>query len=353
MSYEIGWAAINLEMPGRVPRAEFDAERHWELVNRVMGTSVTPESSPAEKWEAGRAFMKAWNYDLRVGALIHADEISACRTQMGHAVYEAGGGDMVQPGPPAFTDPEEALRFDPWEMFGEKDRAELVRRFEQHYREQIEQGVDTVVMTGTYVTLLTGLIYIFGWEMLLTMAGLDPKRTGEVLNRYRTWMQQYYDALAESNVPLIYSHDDIVWTQGPVFHPDWYRKYIFPNLRRLYEPILARGKQKILFLSDGNYTQFIDDIAACGVHGFFMEPLTDMAYVAGKYGRTHFFIGNADTHVLLSGPRSAIRAEVERCMAVGKRCPGFIFGVTNMIPCNTPVENALYYNECYKELCRR
>ncbi len=78
-----------------------------------------------------------------------------------------------------------------------------------------------------------------------------------------------------------------------------------------------------------------------------------MAYVADKYGRSHVFIGNADTRILLSGAREEIRAEVERCMAIGKGCPGFFMAVGNHIPANTPVENALYYNQVYEELSRR
>jgi hypothetical protein len=40
-------------------------------------------------------------------------------------------------------------------------------------------------------------------------------------------------------------------------------------------------------------------------------------------------------------------------MALGKPCPGFFLSVGNHIPPNTPVENALYYNQVYEELARR
>ena len=84
-----------------------------------------------------------------------------------------------------------------------------------------------------------------------------------------------------------------------------------------------------------------------------MEPCTDMAYIAEKYGRTHSFIGNADTRILLTGTREAIEAEVKRCMDIGKSCPGFIMAVGNHIPANTPVENCLIYEEAYRKYCRR
>ena len=87
--------------------------------------------------------------------------------------------------------------------------------------------------------------------------------------------------------------------------------------------------------------------------GFVLEPTTDMAYIAERYGHSHFFIGNADTRILLSGSKAAIRAEVERCMAIGKDKPGFFLAVGNHIPANTPVEACLYYNEVYEELSVR
>jgi len=64
-------------------------------------------------------------------------------------------------------------------------------------------------------------------------------------------------------------------------------------------------------------------------------------------------IGNADTRILLMGTREEIRTEVERCLSIGRHCPGYFMGVTNMIPPNTPIESALYYNEVYEELSRR
>ena len=84
-----------------------------------------------------------------------------------------------------------------------------------------------------------------------------------------------------------------------------------------------------------------------------MEPTTDMRYIAEKYGKTHAFVGNADTRILLSGTKADIYNEVKRCMDIGKNCPGFFMAVGNHIPPNTPVENALYYNEVYEELSKR
>ncbi len=354
MSYEDGWAALNLQMPSRVPRTEYSAESHWALLNTVTGIDVDENSPQERKQQARAAFTgpEGWNYDFFWSVLIGAGEFGDLRTTMGHAVYAAGGVDYNDDIHQLFEDPEDALAFDPVAALPHHDHATLVKRFEDHYRAQTEGGPTGVRMTGVYVTLVSGLIDLLGWETLLMAAGIDPVAFGKLADRYAEWMQRYFDALADADVPVVMVHDDIVWSEGAFIHPDWYRAHVFPNYRKYLRPLLDAGK-KIVYTSDANYTQFIDDIVDCGVHAFVMEPMTDMQHIAEKYGKTHAFVGNADTRILLSGPRERIRAEVERCMAIGKECPGFFMAVGNHIPSNTPVENALYYNEAYEELSRR
>jgi hypothetical protein len=354
MSYDDGWAALNLEMPPRVPRTEYSVMGHWPLISRVTGIPVHETSPEDLRRRAVSEFIgsRHWNLDLHWSILASSQEFGAVKTQMGHAAYAAGGVDFQPQVHTLMDTPELVLAFDPWERLGPREPATLVQRFEDHYRRNCESRPDGVNMTGVYVTCVSGLIDLFGWDMLLTAAGTDPEAFGALTHRYASWVQQYFDAMGNSKVPVVMVHDDIVWTEGPFIHPDWYRTYVFPNYRKLFRPLIDSGK-KILFTSDGNYTAFIDDIVACGVHGLVMEPSTDMKQVAQKYGRTHVFIGNADTRALLLGPREAIRSEVERCMSIGKSCPGFFIAVGNHIPANTPVENCLYYNELYEKLGRR
>ena len=94
-------------------------------------------------------------------------------------------------------------------------------------------------------------------------------------------------------------------------------------------------------------------VAACGVNGFVMEPTTDMAAIAKKYGKTHAFIGNADCRILTYGTKEEIYQEVKRCVDVGRDCPGFFMAVGNHIPSNVPVENAIYYNQVFEEMRSR
>ena len=352
MSYSDAMAAINLEMPDRIPRTEYSASRHWELVSRVTNIPVDSRSAAEEQRKASAAFRKAWDYGLNWNVFTHIAELNACRTSMGHAAYAAGATDFNAEVFCPFDDPEDCLDFQPMEVYGKQDHSTLVSQYNENYDNLQLENPDCVNTTGIYITLVSGLLEIFGWDMLLMALGIDAKGMGDVANRYTQWMQQYFNALADSKAPVVMIHDDIVWTSGPFVSPSWYREFVFPNYKKLFEPLHQAGK-KIIYTSDGNYTQFVDDIADCGVNGFVLEPTTDMAYIAEKYGKTHSFFGNADTRVLLRGDKEEIFQEVKRCIDIGKNCPGFFMAVGNHIPANTPVENALYYNECFEKLRKR
>ena len=354
MALKDGMAALNLEMTDRVPRTEYGPSDNWPLVRAVTGIDVTPESDPETKRKASAAMERAWNYDFRWNVWVGAGNghFPGRYTKMGHAVFADGGTDYSEEVICPFESPEEVLAFDPMEEYGPVDIAKLTKEFNSHYADSVAFNPDAVNMTGIYTTCVSGLLEMFGWDMLLMAAGTDPEAFGEVTNRYCKWIGRHFEALAQCDAPVVMIHDDIVWTSGAFIHPDWYKKYVFANYKKLFAPLLEAGK-KIMYTSDGTYTQFVDDIAGCGVHGFVMEPTTDMGYIAEKYGKTHCFIGNADTRILLKGSKEDIYNEVKRCMDIGKKYPGFFMAVGNHIPPNTPVENAIYYNECYEKLGKR
>ena len=51
-------------------------------------------------------------------------------------------------------------------------------------------------------------------------------------------------AWTKTDIEVCLIHDDIAWTSGPVFHPDWYRKYIFPKYKVLFQPLKEKGIKK-------------------------------------------------------------------------------------------------------------
>ncbi|MCD6220361.1 hypothetical protein J7K43_08275, partial [Candidatus Calescamantes bacterium] len=323
---------------------------HWKLVQKVTGIDTTKVEN---REKATKEFVKRWDYAFLWMTPGGYKFREGKTTKMGHAKFAEKGEDFDSKRYCPFKTLEDVYNFDPYEEFEKRDQEELVKELNSKYIKIRDYWGDiTLTMGGIYHTLFSGLIEIFGWEMLLLAIGKDPKRFNRVIESYYYWIKQYFDAWAKTKCKVFMSHDDICWSSGPVANPEWYRESIFPYYKKLWEPILSSGK-KLIFTSDGDYTIFFDDIVKAGANMLVMEPYCDMKGFAEKYGKICGFVGNADTRVLLYGTKEDIYKEVKRCMDIGKKYPGFIMAVGNHIPPNTPVDNALYYNEAYLELSKR
>ncbi|GAA0247065.1 hypothetical protein GCM10008922_04890 [Faecalicatena contorta] len=352
MSYKNGINALHLEMPDKIPRTEYSAHFYWDLIQKVTGIQVNSKSSTVTQKKASGEFIKAWDYGLVWNVLPFSEQFGELRTRMGHANFAQDGADFSDNVHTFIEEPEDVFDFDFFEAYGNRPPSLLTPLFNENYKQMQDAYPDTVNMTGIYTTCMSGVIEILGWDMLLLAAGIDSDEFGSFMNRYAEWNMQYFKALAHSDSPVVMVHDDIVWTQGAFLHPDFYREYIFPNYKKLFAPLHESGKI-ILYTSDGTYSEFIDDIASCGINGFVMEPTTDMEYICKKYGQTHSIIGNADTRILLKGSKEDIEREVKRCTDLGRNCPGYFLAVGNHIPSNTPLDNCLWYNDMYEKYSRR
>jgi len=335
MSYQRGIQAIRLQAPDEIPHTQYIS--HLDYMARITGL-------PPDHPDLGRKAAEVLDFDFIWST--DGPNPPGRWTDMGRAYWHdrQREQDSRHLG---FTDIEDALNLDPAKEYGVPNLDDQARKYQDWYRKaQHETFPFAVWPGGTYRTQMSFLIAAFGWEMLLTMAGLDRDRFTRVLNRWTDVIEVYYHAWARTDAEVILTHDDMVWTQGAFIHPSWYRAVLFPNLKRLWSIVKAAGK-KVLFCSDGDFTEFVDDLAEAGADGFIFEPLTDLDYVVKNYGQTHVIIGNADCRVLTFGTPREVRREVRRVMDKGRDCPGYFFAVGNHIPANCPLENVVACLDAY------
>jgi len=337
MSFERGWAAFNLQMPAEIPHTQYISHPQWH--QHVCAKQGKPKAG----WTELLDFDFVWYTD---GPTIHCGRW----TDMGHAVWMPDGSDYRLPKASPFKDIEEIYSLNPFDEYGRLDIRAKAAQYQAWYNQF--KGQPFVIPGGLYNSVCSFAIAAFGWENLLTAAGADPERFGEVLNRWGDYLLQYVQAWAMTDVPIYHTHDDIVWTAGGFFNPEFYRAYVFPNLKRYWDCARDAGK-KILFTSDGNYNQYVDDLVAAGAQGFIFEPTTDLAYICRKYGKTHVIIGNADCRILTFGTTQDVYREVQRCIDLGRDCPGYFFAVGNHIPPNIPIQNAEACMAAYFEMRKR
>lgn len=343
MSYERGWQALQLDKPDRIPHTEYLF--HRAFIRKVTGLDL---EDPSQSAQALSAIAKALDYDFIWAT--YPREWGLPRTDMGRAkFYET---EVPWHSSYAFGSVEEVLAFNPSEKANLPGIDELSASVRTYYDWGRTAFPDAVFPGGFYNSVFTWNIITFGWELFMLAAKTDPARFGEILDQFTDISMMVVEAHIRAEVPVFLCHDDLVWASGPVFAPAWMREHIFPRLRRLWAPLREAGI-KVLFCSDGNFDDFVDDLVEAGAEGFIFEPLTDLKYIAERYGRSHVIIGNIDSRILQYGSPDEIRADVRRCADLGRDCPGYFFAVGNQIPYTVPIPSVECYLEAIEEYGRR
>ncbi|GMV36549.1 MAG: hypothetical protein AMXMBFR61_10570 [Fimbriimonadales bacterium] len=337
---------MRLEMAERVAHTEYND--NWEVVRHFTGRD--PRDDPS----ANKDFYDAVGLDFlwctHDGPVPWSERGRV--TDMGHATYVEDSSDFRPHQPSPFRDAQDVLAFDAIAEYGAPGHAQLVSFYEQWYQRE-QSAYDQLVPGGYYKTIVSGAIEAFGWERLLEAAGEDPERFGEqVLGSIFRLSLCHYQAWAETSIEAFMCHDDMVWTEGPIFRPEFYRRYIFPRYRELWRPLREAGK-RIIFCSDGRFDMFLDDLAEAGADGFCFEPCNDLVGMVERFGRTHVIMGGADCRTLTFGTEADIERELQWVFGVAKHCPGFVFATGNHLPANIPLSNLLRYFQLVAELSVR
>jgi len=335
MSYQIGIDALRLRPTPRLAHTEYCSN---DALKRVV--TGLPDDDPDREAE----FMRRWEIDFiwstDNGPVAWEDRGRV--TDMGHSEFLEGGVDLRQPQVCPFRTIEEAWAFDAVAEYGLTDWDTLVGYYEGRYRESREHFPEQVWTGGYYRTLFSGAIAIFGWDMLL-LAASDMNRFARVLDSIFEQSMHHYRAWAETSIEVFMCHDDMVWSQGPFMHPDFYRNEIFPRYKKLWRVIHDAGKL-VIFTSDGDWSMFVDDVVDAGADALCFEPMLPLEPVVASYGKTHCLLASqVDARTLTFGSNAQIQAEVEASLKLAHRCDGFMFAVGNHIPSNVPVQSAEFY----------
>jgi uroporphyrinogen decarboxylase len=143
------------------------------------------------------------------------------------------------------------------------------------------------------------------------------------------------------SVGAVRHSDDIAYSQGLLVSPQVLRRYLFPWLKR-YGDICHASGLPFIFHSDGNLSEVIDDVIACGFNALHpIEPTAmDIKYLKEKYGDKLCLIGNVGLdHPLTRGTPQDVELAVKQLIHEIAPGGGFAIGSSNGIPGWVPVEN--------------
>lgn len=349
MGYERGLSAVYLEDSDRVAQIEYIY--HTDFIKKVSG--IDPFDAPREA--LARTYDKL-NLDMVFFTLQSYDPYSQSR-ETGSKFITTEHWSRLFPSSWRVSFPvnsvEDVLSYEPSEELGERSPGEIVDFFSSEHSEVQRLFKSQVVPGGYYCTTFMWFVMTFGLEWTIKAAGRDPKRFENLLNKFAQISLRDFEAWAQCDIKVFISHDDICMTEGPIFSRKWFRRYLFPWYKRLWNVLHNRGI-KVLFCSDGNITPIVDDLAEAGADGFIIEPCCDLEYIAEKYGDNKVIIGNIDIKTLTFKSRKEVVEEVKRCLSTAGAYPGFFLNVTGSIPDNVPIGNLeTYFAACKKYGKRR
>lgn len=352
MALDRALRAFNLQPTDRIPSQEW--LDHPEFIRKITG--IDPFERPTEAVLAAiRALDIDWVGDLPRAAVKFEKDERTKKGADGNTYTEWGFTGSIWEDEHVFADVDQVLAYSPLEDARGAGRVRVVSR---EYRTQRIAGPreargiagDACLITGLYYTTLFQFgIMAFGWEHFLTAAASEPDRFREILAEFAQISEENVREWVRDDCPVLWFHDDVAMTSGLVFPPDWYRREIFPHYDRILQPARDAGK-KLIFVSDGNYMDLMDDLLALGIDGLMVDPTNDLETVLRKCGPNRAVIGNINTLTLTTGSTDDVRREVRRCAELGKRYPGYFFKAAGDLPHNIPLDNMQAYFDAKAEL---
>jgi len=228
---------------------------------------------------------------------------------------------------------------------------DFARELLQDYRWRRDLLAPRTMFIPAAGTGLTDLYTSIGLQRFCEWTCDYPDLVEEALRR-RALENARWAALAarERLCPLFFIGEDIAFKGRLMFSPAWLRRVFIPTLRLMCEPLVEAGV-KVIFHSDGNVMQALDDLIGTGIAGLNpIEPLAgmDIGYLKRRCGSRLILVGNVDcSQVLPLGSTEDVQRAVRRCVRAASAGGGHFIGSSSEITPSTPLENVFaFYDAC-------
>jgi uroporphyrinogen decarboxylase len=171
------------------------------------------------------------------------------------------------------------------------------------------------------------------------------------------WMDYYVGFMAEVGdiVDIVMIGDDLAGQQGPLFSPDFYRKFIKPCHKKLVRHIKSLTSAKIWYHTCGGCVEYIPDLIDNGID--ILNPVQisaakmDPQNLKNTFGKDIVFWGGGidAQHVLPFAKPDEIREHVRKNLEIFKPGGGYVFNSVHNIQAGVPPENIVaMYDAAYE-----
>jgi uroporphyrinogen decarboxylase len=190
---------------------------------------------------------------------------------------------------------------------------------------------------------------VVGSERLLMSMATDPDWVQDLFD---TWSINCANALEEivgAGVQLdgVFAYDDMGYRNASLFSPAMFRRFEFPNHKRLYDCAKAHGLKCILH-SCGCVKELIPGLIEAGLSC--LQPLEvkagmDLIELKKLYGEVLSFMGGIDVRKMALPDPAPIEEEIRTKIGAAKVGGGYIYHSDHSIPDNVSFDRYQYVME--------
>jgi len=188
----------------------------------------------------------------------------------------------------------------------------------EDYRRQfmkIQEKIGAAVLCRFSTTGFCGVFDAMGLEIYTFFADAYPEVLAEFMEISTAKEVMRIHAVADVELsPVILIPEDFATKQGPIFSPEFLKRYHYPYVKRLTDAWHEHGI-KVIYHSDGNYKAAIPELMGCGVDGFYcLEPACgmDVLELIALYPEMVWAGGLDGVELMERGEPEDVRREVHR-----------------------------------------
>ncbi len=223
---------------------------------------------------------------------------------------------------------------------------------------QIRNETPYAISTG-----IGGVVYEYCWYMrglerwfmdMLENTDFCEALLDQILN---FWLDYYTGFMAEVGdiIDVVMTGDDLAGQHGPLFSPDFYRRFVKPRHKKLIRHIKSLTSAKIWYHTCGSCTEYIPNLIDNGVD--ILNPVQidadnmDPHNLKDTFGKDIVFWGGGidSQHVLPFAKPDEIREHVRKNLEILKPGGGYVFSNAHNIQAGVPAENIVaMYDAAYE-----
>ncbi len=223
------------------------------------------------------------------------------------------------------------------------------KRLRKEYEALVKSKEDKFVFAGIGFSMFERAWSLCGMENVLMNMIDEPAFTHELLDKICDYNLKIIDIANEYDFDGFYFGDDWGQQKGLIMGPVFWREYIKPLMKRMYDRAKKGGKY-IFQHSCGDIHELFPDLIEIGLDCYqtFQPEIYDIEQVKKEFGKDLTFWGGISTQQLLPyATPEEVKRETKRIMNIMGKGGGYIAAPTHAVPSDVPPENILAMFEVF------